>query len=149
MAVKKATRKPVKASKVFTKAERDAMTQRALEVKAERGGGGDMEAEVLAKIAEMEASDRAMAQRIHAIIRANAPSLKPRLWYGMPAYAKDGKVLCFFQDARKFKYRYATLGFQDVANLDDGSMWATGFAVKKVTPVEEAKIAELLKKALA
>ena len=148
MAVKKTTRKPVKASKVFSTAERDAMTQRAREVQAERGGA-DMEAEVLAKIAEMDASDRAMAQRIHAIIKAKAPSLKPRLWYGMPAYAKDGKVLCFFQDARKFKYRYATLGFQDVANLDEGSMWATGFALKKVTPVEEAKIADLLKKALA
>ena len=148
MATKKATRKPVKASKVFSTAERDAMTERAREVQAERGGA-DMESEVLAKIAEMDASDRAMAQRIHEIIKANAPSLKPRLWYGMPAYAKDGKVLCFFQDARKFKYRYATLGFQDVANLDDGSMWATGFAVKKVTPVEEKKIAELLKKALA
>jgi uncharacterized protein YdhG (YjbR/CyaY superfamily) len=148
MATKKvATRKPVKASKVFTKFERDAMVERAKEVKAERAGA-DLEEQVLAKIAEMDPSDRAMAQRIHAIVKA-VPGVEARLWYGMPAYTKNGKTLCFFQDAKKFKARYATFGFNDGAKLDDGDIWATGFAVKRVTPAVEARIADLVKRAMS
>src|SRR5262249_58684154 len=104
--------------------------------------------EVLAKLASMSAADRAMGERLHALIKASAPDLSPRLWYGMPAYAKDGKVVCFFQDARKFKTRYATLGFSDKANLDDGQMWPTSYALMKLTPADEARIAEIVKKAL-
>ena len=110
--------------------------------------GADEESMVLAKIKAMAPPDRAMAERLHALIKANAPGLAPRLWYGMPAYAKEGKVLCFFQDARKFKTRYATLGFSDKAALDEGGMWPTGFALKQLTGTEEARIVELLKKAV-
>jgi uncharacterized protein YdhG (YjbR/CyaY superfamily) len=149
MAKKKAaTKSPVKASKVFSEAERDAMVERAREVKAERAGA-DLEEQVLAKIAEMDPSDRAMARKIHAIVMASAPGITARLWYGMPAYStKDGKTLCFFQDAKKFKARYATFGFNDVAKLDDGDVWATGFAVKRLTPAGEEKIRAIVKKAV-
>ena len=114
-----------------------------------RGGKADGERDVLAKIAGMPASDRVMAERLHAIIKANAPGLAPRTWYGMPAYAKDDHVVCFFQSAQKFKTRYATLGFSDEANLDEGRMWPTGFALKELTPSEEARIATLVKKAVS
>jgi uncharacterized protein YdhG (YjbR/CyaY superfamily) len=136
-----------RASKVFTEEERDAMVQRAKELKAARGGNVDPEKEVLAKIAEMSPSDRAMAERIHRAVKASAPKLTPKLWYGMPGFAKDGKMLCFFQPAQKFKTRYATFGFNDVAKLDDGTIWPVAFAVTKVTPTEEAKIVALVKKA--
>jgi uncharacterized protein YdhG (YjbR/CyaY superfamily) len=118
-------------------------------VKAARGGKDDGEGEVLAKIAEMQKSDRVMAERIHAIVKATAPDLSPRTWYGMPAYAKDGKVVCFFKSAAKFKTRYATLGFSDKANLDDGAMWPTDFAVKELTPDAEARIGALVEKAVS
>src|SRR4051812_30380336 len=131
----------------FTAEERAAMKERARELKAERGKA-DGEAEVLAKIAEMTEADRAMAERIHAIVKANAPELSPKTWYGMPAYAKDGKVVCFFQSAQKFKSRYATLGFSDNAHLDQGAMWPTSFAVKDLTAAEEKKIGALVKKAV-
>ena len=140
-----------KKDKGFTDEERAAMKARAKELKAEarmnenRAAG---ESDVLAKIAEMPQPDRAMAQRIHEIITANAPSLWPKTWYGMPAYARDGKIVCFFQSADKFNARYATLGFNDTANLDDGAMWPTAFALKELTAAEEAKIAELVKKAV-
>jgi uncharacterized protein YdhG (YjbR/CyaY superfamily) len=155
-AAKKAEKRPVKrtsgtASKGFTAEERAAMRERARELKAEARRGADREAgekDVLAKIAEMPPSDRAMAKKIHAIVKAGAPDLMPRTWYGMPAYTKDGKVVCFFQAADKFKARYATLGFNDTANLDDGAMWPTGFALKKLTAAEEKKIAALVKKAV-
>ena len=137
-----------KKSKGFTDEERAAMKERALELKA-AARKADGEKAVLAKIAEMPVRDRAMATRLHAIITASAPSLSPRTWYGMPAYAKDGKVVCFFQSADKFKTRYATLGFSDSANLDKGAMWPTYFALKELTPVEEAKIAALVKKAVS
>ena len=141
-------------SRGFTDEERAAMKERAQELKAEarRGKGAkkaDGESAVLAKIAEMEGQDRAMAERLHAIIQASAPNLSPKTWYGMPAYAKDGKVVCFFQSAQKFKARYATLGFSDTANLDEGDMWPTGFALKKLTAAEEARIAALVKKAVS
>jgi uncharacterized protein YdhG (YjbR/CyaY superfamily) len=137
----------------FTDEERAAMKERAQELKTSarrgsRAAKADPEGDVLAKIAEMPESDRRMAERIHAIIKASAPSLTPRLWYGMPAYAKDGKVLCFFQTAEKFKSRYATLGFDDSANLDEGAMWPTAFALKELTAAEEARIGELVKKAI-
>jgi uncharacterized protein YdhG (YjbR/CyaY superfamily) len=137
----------------FTDEERAAMKERAQELKTSarrgsRAAKADPEGDVLAKIAEMPESDRRMAERIHAIIKASAPSLTPRLWYGMPAYAKDGKVLCFFQTAEKFKSRYATLGFDDSANLDEGAMWPTAFALKELTAAEEARIGELVKKAM-
>lgn len=133
----------------FTAEERAAMRERARELRAAgRSGKADGESEVLAKIAEMSGSDRAMAERLHAIVKKTAPSLTPRTWYGMPAYAKDGSVVCFFQSAQKFKSRYATLGFSDKANLDDGAMWPTSFALKKLTRAEEAKISALLKQAL-
>ena len=142
------------ASKGFTAEERAAMRERARELKAEtrRGprakkDGADGEREVLAKIAEMAEPDRSMAQRLHAIIKAAAPALSPRLWYGMPAYARDGNVVCFFQDAAKFKARYATLGFSDKANLDDGAMWPSSYALTKLTAADEARIAVLVKKA--
>jgi uncharacterized protein YdhG (YjbR/CyaY superfamily) len=138
-----------KASKVFTEEERDAMVQRAKELKAARSGDADPEKEVLAKIAEMSPSDRVMAERIHRAIKAGSPQLTPRLWYGMPGFAKNGKILCFFQPAQKFKTRYATFGFNDVAKLDDGTIWPVAFAVTKVTPAEEAKIVALVKKAAA
>jgi uncharacterized protein YdhG (YjbR/CyaY superfamily) len=122
------------------------MRERARELKAE-AGKADGERDVLAKIAEMSGPDRAMAERVHALIKASAPSLAPKTWYGMPAYAKEGKVVCFFQGAEKFKARYATIGFNDTANLDDGAMWPTAFALKELTAAEEAKIGELVKQA--
>jgi uncharacterized protein YdhG (YjbR/CyaY superfamily) len=136
------------ASKRFTDEERAAMRERARELKAPaRRGKADGESEVLEKIAEMSKPDRAMAERLHALIKASAPELSPRTWYGMPAYAKDGSVICFFQPARKFKSRYATLGFSDKANLDDGAMWPTSFALTELTDAEEARIADLVKQA--
>jgi uncharacterized protein YdhG (YjbR/CyaY superfamily) len=140
MNAKKGTQK----SKGFTREERAAMRERAKELKAAGG-----ESEVLAKIAEMPKSDRVMAERVHAIVKASAPELSSRTWYGMPAYAKDGKVVCFFRSAEKFKTRYATLGFSDKANLDEGAMWPTDFALKQVTAAEEAKISALVKKAVS
>ena len=152
MAKKKPARKATqKSAKGFTEEERAAMRERAQELKAaarSRAGGAGEESTVLAKIAAMSAPDRAMAERLHAIIRASAPGLSPRLWYGMPAYAKDGKVVCFFQGAQKFKTRYATLGFSDKANLDEGHMWPTAFALKELTHADEVRIAELLKRAV-
>jgi uncharacterized protein YdhG (YjbR/CyaY superfamily) len=135
-----------KASKTFTKEERAAMRERVRELKA---GKADGESDVLAKIAEMPKSDRAIAKRLHAIVKTSAPDLSPRTWYGMPAYAKDGKVVCFFQSADKFKTRYATFGFSDKANLDVGGMWPTAFALKKLTSAEEKKIGALVKKAVS
>jgi uncharacterized protein YdhG (YjbR/CyaY superfamily) len=132
-------------SKAFTDDERRAMKERAKERKA---GKTDGESDVLAKIAEMPESDRAMAERLHAVVKASAPDLSPRTWYGMPAYAnKAGKVVCFFQSAHKFKARYATFGFNDAANLDEGAMWPTAFALKELTAADEARIAALVKKA--
>jgi len=136
----------------FTDEERGAMKERAQELKGARRGSraakADGESELLAKIAEMAAPDRALAERLHAVIKASAPSLSPRTWYGMPAYAKDGKVLCFFQPAQKFKTRYSTFGFNDVANLDDGTMWPIAFALTdELTAADEARIAALVKKA--
>jgi len=144
-----AERKPAKkgTSKGFTAEERAAMKERAQELKRARAGK-DGESDLLAKIAEMPDRDRALAERVHAIVKASAPGLEPRTWYGMPAYAKDGKVVCFFQSADKFKARYATFGFSDKANLDDGAMWPTSFALKELTPAEEARIGALVKKAL-
>jgi uncharacterized protein YdhG (YjbR/CyaY superfamily) len=139
-----------KRSKGFTDEERAAMKERAQELKAEaRRGKADGESNVLAKIAEMPEPDRAMAERLHAIIKASAPALSPKTWYGMPAYAKDGKIVCFFQSAHRFKSRYATFGFNDAANLDDGAMWPTSFALKELTATEEARIGALVKKAVA
>jgi len=132
----------------FTAEERAAMKERAKELKSENSKA-DGESDVLAKIAEMPKADRAMAKRIHAIVKASAPDLTPRTWYGMPAYAKDGKVVCFFKSASKFKSRYATFGFNDPANLDDGAMWATSFALKKLTAADEKKIGALVKKAVS
>lgn len=145
---RKATRAAAKAKSYegFTEEERDAMKERARELKS---AGADTEAEVLAKIAEMPDADRAMAERIHALVKANAPELTPRLYYGMPAYAKSGKVICFFQPAAKFKARYATLGFNDSANLDEGSLWPTAFGLKKLTKADETKVAALVKKAVS
>jgi uncharacterized protein YdhG (YjbR/CyaY superfamily) len=143
-------------SKGFTDEERAAMKERAQELKAEasRGprakkGKADGESDVLAKIAEMSEPDRSMAERLHAIIKASAPALSPKTWYGMPAYARDGKVVCFFQSAQKFKARYATFGFSDAANLDEGAMWPTSFALKELTATEEARIIALVEKALS
>ena len=141
-----------KKSKGFTDEERAAMKERAEELKAEARRGtrpnkADGESDLLAKIAEMQGPDRVMATQIHAIIKASAPSLSPRTWYGMPAYTRDGKVVCFFQSAQKFNTRYATLGFNDTANLDEGAMWPTAFALKELTAAEEAKIGALVKKA--
>jgi uncharacterized protein YdhG (YjbR/CyaY superfamily) len=159
MSAKKATQKSAKnttatskTSKGFTAEERAAMKERARELKAEARANKDRaagESAVLAKIAEMPAPDRAMAKRLHAIIKASAPTLSPKTWYGMPAYAKDGKVVCFFQSAEKFKSRYATFGFNDVAKLDEGAMWPIAFALKELTAAEEAKIAALVKKAVS
>jgi len=135
----------------FTAEERDAMKERAKEVKtarrSPRGAKADTESEVLAKIAEMPEADRVLAERIHDIVRASAPDLTPKLWYGMPAYAKNGKVLCFFQSAQKFKSKYATLGFSDQAALDDGAMWPTAYALTKLTAADEKRIGALIKKA--
>ncbi len=142
-----------KASKGFTDEERAAMKERAQELKAARRGPraskADGESDVLAKIAEMPEPDRAMAERLHALIKASAPVLSPKLWYGMPAYAKDGKVVCFFQSAQKFKSRYATFGFSDKANLDEGAVWPTAFALKELTAAEEKRIGALVKKAVS
>ncbi len=143
-----------KASKGFTDEERAAMKERAQELKtaARRGpraGEADGESDVLAKIAEMPERDRAMAERLHAIVKASAPALSARTWYGMPAYAKDGKVVCFFQSGQKFKSRYATLGFSDKANLDEGAMWPTSFALTGLTAAEEKKIGALVKRAVS
>jgi uncharacterized protein YdhG (YjbR/CyaY superfamily) len=142
-----------KKSKGFTDEERAAMKERAQELKAEarrgpRADKADGESAVLAKIAEMKGPDRAMAKRLHAIVKDSAPALSPKTWYGMPAYAKDGKVVCFFQSAQKFKSRYATFGFSDEANLDDGAMWPTAFALTELTATEEARISALVKKAV-
>ena len=148
----KSTTASGKTSKGFTDEERAAMKERAQELKAEARANktkAEGERDVLAKIAEMPEPDRAMAERLHAIIEASAPALSPRTWYGMPAYAKDGKVVCFFQSAQKFKTRYATFGFSDKANLDEGAMWPTAFALKELTATEEAKIAALVKKAVS
>jgi len=147
------TQKPAKStpasgkkSRGFTDEERAAMKERIQEMKADEA---DPESAVLAKIAAMPEPDRTMGKRLHAIIRATAPTLTPRLWYGMPAYAKDGQVLCHFQPAQKFKTRYATLGFSDEANLDEGAMWPVVFALKELTAAEEAKIEALVKKAVS
>jgi uncharacterized protein YdhG (YjbR/CyaY superfamily) len=147
MAQKTATKKKASSSG-FSAEERAAMRERAKELKAERSKA-EGERDVLAKIAEMPKPDRTMAERIHAIVKATAPDLWPRTWYGMPAYARDGKVVCFFKGAHKFKSRYATLGFSDNANLDDGDMWPTDFALKKLTAAEEKKITALVKKAVS
>ena len=144
---------PTAAPKGFTDEERAAMRSRVQELKAaaRRGpqAGKEDEESVLAKIAAMTAPDRAMAERLHALIKASAPELAPKLWYGMPAYAKDGKVICFFQDAHKFKTRYATLGFSDKAALDEGQMWPTSFALKELSAADEARIGALVKKAVS
>ena len=144
------TKKPAKSTKLFSDEEMGAMKARAKEQKDEARRGKDEaagEADALAKIADMPASDRAMAERIHAIVKANAPGLAAKTWYGMPAYTKDGKLICFFKSADKFKSRYATFGFEENAKLDDGSMWATSWALTKLTPADEKKIGELVKKA--
>jgi uncharacterized protein YdhG (YjbR/CyaY superfamily) len=136
----------------FSAEERAAVKERARELKAEARAKQDRaagERDVLAKIAEMKGSDRAMAKRLHAIIKANAPVLAPKTWYGMPAYAKNGDVVCFFTAAQKFNSRYATFGFNDAANLDEGAMWATSFALRELTDAEEARIAELVRKAVS
>ena len=150
----KGTQKSAKSDKTFTDEERAAMKERARELKAAarrgpRADKADGESAVLAKIAEMPEADRAMGERLHAIITASAPALSPRLWYGMPAYAKDGNVVCFFQSAQKFKTRYATLGFSDKANLDEGAMWPTAFALTELTAADEARIGALVKKAVS
>ena len=153
MSAKKATQRSAKSttatgktSKGFTADERAAMKERARELKA-AAAGADGEREVLAKIAEMPAPDRAMATRLHEIVKASAPRLSARTWYGMPAYTKDGKVVCFFKAASKFDTRYATFGFEEMANLDAGAMWPTSFALTKLTAADEKKIAALVKKA--
>ena len=150
MAAKESTR--TSAGTTFTAEERAAMKERAQELKAEsrrRGRSGKVDGlqDLLAKLAEMPQPDRAMGERVHGIVTQHAPELTPKTWYGMPAYAKDGKVVCFFQGADKFKARYSTLGFNDAANLDDGAMWPTAFALMELTPTEEARIAELVKRA--
>ena len=150
----KPTKTTGKASKGFTDEERAAMKARAQELKAAarrgpRADKADGESAVLAKIAAMPEADRTVAERLHAVIKASAPALSPRLWYGMPAYARDGKVVCFFQSAQKFKTRYATFGFSDKANLDDGAMWPTDFAVKELNAAAEKRIAELVKRAVS
>ena len=139
-------KKPAK--KGFTAEERAAMKERARELKAAKNTE-EAERDVLAKIAEMKGSDRSMAKRLHAIVKAAAPDLAPKTWYGMPAYARDGKIVCFFQSAQKFKSRYATVGFSDNANLDDGAMWPTSFALTELTAADEKKIAKLVKRAVS
>ena len=141
-----------KKSKGFTDEERAAMRERAKELKAEARANkkkAEGESSLLAKIAEMQEPDRAMAERLHEIVKASAPALSPKTWYGMPAYTKDGKVVCFFQSAQKFNSRYATLGFSDKANLDEGAMWPTSFALKELSAAEEAKIGALMKRAVS
>src|SRR5215204_161478 len=161
MSAKEATQKSAKSttatnkkSKGFTDEERAAMKERAQELKTEARRGAkkdkaDGESAVLAKIAEMPKSDRAMAKRVHAIVKASAPALSPKTWYGMPAYAKDGKVVCYFQSAQKFRSRYATFGFSDEANLDEGAMWPTSFALTELTAADEARVGALVKKAVS
>ena len=154
MSPKTDTKKSARAVKGFTDEERAAMKERVQELKAEARRGprakkADGESDVLAKIAEMPKPDRAMAERLHAIIKGNAPALSPRTWYGMPAYAKDGNVVCFFQSAHKFKARYATFGFSDKANLDEGTVWPVAFALKELTAADEARIGALVKKAVS
>jgi uncharacterized protein YdhG (YjbR/CyaY superfamily) len=136
------------ASKGFTAEEKAAMRERVKELKAS-SNKADLEREVLEKIASMPAPDRALGERLHKIIKASAPAIESKLWYGMPAYAKDGKIVCFFQDANKFKARYATLGFSDEANLDEGNMWPNAYALTKLTAADEAKITALVKKAVS
>ena len=139
-----------KAVDTFTEEERAAMRERAKELRARRRPGtGDGEAEVLAKIAALPGPDRVLGERLHTIIRRNAPALTPRTWYGMPAYARDGQVVCYFRPASKFKTRYATLGFSDEANLDEGNMWPTDFALKELAAPDEVRIAALVKKAVS
>jgi len=141
-----------KKDKGFTDEERAAMKERAQELKAEARANknkADGESDVLARIAEMTEPDRSMAKRLHAIVKASAPTLSPKTWYGMPAYAKDGKVVCFFQGAQKFNTRYPTFAFSDTANLDEGAMWSTAFALKELTATEEARISALVKKAVS
>jgi uncharacterized protein YdhG (YjbR/CyaY superfamily) len=148
----KSTTATRKESTGLTDEERAAIKEHVQELKAERGGHADKaegESAVLAKIAALPQPDRALAERLHVIIKANGPTLSPKTWYGMPAYAKDGNVVCFFQSAQKFKSRYATLGFSDKANLDEGHMWPTAFALKEMTAAEEAKIGALVKKAVS
>ena len=145
-AAKKAAKNTTAIGKTFTDEERAAMKDRVQELRADKADG---EKAVLAKIAEMPEPDRAMAKRLHAIIKTRAPTLSPKTWYGMPAYAKDGKVVCFFQSTHKFKSRYATFGFDDSANLDEGAMWPTSFALKELTAAEEARIGVLVKKAVS
>jgi uncharacterized protein YdhG (YjbR/CyaY superfamily) len=148
MSATKATQK----SERFTDEERAAMKERARELKAAARaskGKADGEREVLAKIAEMQESDRAMAERLHAIVKHSAPDLSPKTWYGMPAYARDGQVVCFFQSSQKFKTRYATFGFSDKANLDEGAMWPIAFALTELTAADEKRIAALVKKAVS
>ena len=153
MSDKKTTQKSGTTAKGFTPEERAAMKERARELKAEARANksrADGESDVLAKIAEMHGTDRDMAKRLHEIVKASAPALSPKTWYGMPAYAnKDGKVVCYFQDAKKFNSRYATFGFNEAANLDDGAMWPTSFALKKLTAADEAKIGALVKRAVS
>jgi uncharacterized protein YdhG (YjbR/CyaY superfamily) len=152
MSTKKATQTSDKSSKGFTDEEKAAMKERAKELKAEARASKDRaagESDLLAKIAELPAPDRAMAKRLHAIVTATAPDLWPKTWYGMPAYARDGKVVCFFTPASKFKERYATFGFNATAKLDDGNMWPTSFALKKLTTADEKRIAALVKKAVS
>jgi uncharacterized protein YdhG (YjbR/CyaY superfamily) len=152
MSPKKDTQMPASDTKGFTDEERAAMKERAKELKAEarqKKNREEGERDLLEKIAEMPESDRVMASRVHEIIKANVPTLLPKTWYGMPAYANEnGKVVCFFQSADKFKARYATLGFNDTANLDEGAMWPTAFALKELTATEEARIVALVKKAV-
>jgi hypothetical protein len=140
-----------KKSRGFTDEERDAMKERARELKGEarRGGKADGESDVLAKIEAMQGPDRAMAERLHALVKETAPELSPRTWYGMPAYAKDGKVVCFFQSGQKFKTRYATFGFSDKANLDEGAMWPTAYALTELTAADEERIAALVRRAVS
>jgi uncharacterized protein YdhG (YjbR/CyaY superfamily) len=152
MSDKKTTQKSGGTAKGFTPEERAAMKERARELKAEARANksrADGESDVLAKIAEMHGPDRAMAKRLHAIVKASAPALSPKTWYGMPAYAKDGKVVCYFQSAQKFNSRYATFGFSDAANIDEGAMWPTSFALKELTAADEARIGALVKKAVS
>ena len=144
--------KPTESKAVFSDAEREAMKERVKEQKAEARRGANRaegEKDLLAKLAEMQDQDRVMGERIHEIITAKAPELSPKTWYGMPAYEKDGKIVCFFQPADKFKARYATFGFNDSANLDEGSMWPTSWALKKITPAAEKVISELVKRAVS
>lgn len=141
-----------KKDKAFSAEERAAMKERAKELKAEERANKDRaagESDLLAKIAEIPEPERAIAQRLHEIITANAPELSPKTWYGMPAYARDGKIVCFYQTAKKFDTRYGTLGFNDTANLDDGNVWPVAYALKTLTPTEEAKITALVKKAVS